>query len=81
VFLAGIVVASVVVLFTLGLLAPRLSKKTQWKLDDKLVDAAGEARHVPGRAGSWLAKPFTSSKKATDKSSSAGRKTRFKLPF
>ena len=78
---AGIVVAAVLVLFVLGLLAPRLSKKAQGKLDTKLEDAAREALKAPGRFGRWLAEPFLESEKAADKSSSAGRKTRFKLPF
>src|SRR2546423_114903 len=50
-------------------------------IDRALQDAAGTAVEAPGHAGTWLAKPFRRSRKAADKSSKAGRKTRFKLPL
>jgi hypothetical protein len=40
--------------------------------------AAGTA---PGRLGRWLQKPFSSSRKAADKSAAKGREGRRKLPF
>jgi hypothetical protein len=39
------------------------------------------AHHAPGKLGKWLAKPFQSSRKATSKSASTGRKGRGKLPL
>jgi hypothetical protein len=78
---AGLIVVAVVVLFLLGFVAPHLSEKEQYRLDKLLVKGAGEARHVPGKVGDWLAKPFTTSRKAADKSSTTGRKVRWKLPF
>ena len=39
------------------------------------------ASHAPGKLGRWLAKPFQSSRRAADKSASAGRRGRSKVPF
>jgi len=41
-------------------------------------NVAGKA---PGPLGRWLRKPFSSSQKAADKSASAGRKGRSKMPL
>ena len=43
--------------------------------------ASGPPGKAPGRLGRWLQKPFGKSRKAVHKSGSAGRRTRFKLPF
>lgn len=69
------------VLFTLGVAAPRTSRRAQRAVDKRLETLQGEAQRAPGRLGKWLAKPFGRSEKATNKSARAGRKTRFKLPF
>lgn len=70
-----------VVLFVIGLVAPRRSRKAQRVVLKKLEMLQGEAGRAPGRIGKWLAKPFGKSEQATNKSARAGRKTRFKLPF
>jgi hypothetical protein len=36
---------------------------------------------APGKLGTWLAKPFSTSRKATNKSASKGRQGRGKLPL
>jgi hypothetical protein len=79
--LAGIIVAAAVALFLLGFVAPHLSEKEEYRLDRLLVKGASEARHVPGKAGDLLAKPFTTARKAADKSTAEGRKARWRLPF
>lgn len=70
-----------VVVFVLGILMPRLSSRVQHGGDRALGEGAREAGKAPGRLGRWLRKPFGSSRKAVDKSGSAGRRTRSKLPF
>ena len=75
------VAAAVIVLFVLAFLAPRLSWWPQKGVDKALTSGALEAGKAPGKAGRWLPKPFTKSREATDKSASAGRKSRAKLPF
>lgn len=70
-----------VVLFVIGVVAPRSSRQAQRAVNKGLATLQGEAARAPGRLGKWLAKPFGTSEKATNKSARAGRKTRFKLPF
>lgn len=70
-----------VVLFVIGLVAPKRSRKVQRAVDRKLDTLQGESARAPGRLATWLAKPFGKSEKATNKSARAGRKTRSKLPF
>jgi hypothetical protein len=65
--------------FVLGLLVPRLSGRVQGS-GDKALSAGGRgAGKAPGRLGRWFSKPFFSSRRAVDKSGSAGRRTRSKL--
>jgi len=78
--LAAIIVVCVVLL-VLGFLVPRLSTKPQQGVDKALGSGARGASHAPGRLGRWLSKPFSTSRKAADKSASAGRRGRGKLPF
>lgn len=77
--LIGVVVAICVVLFVLALLAPRLSRKPQGAVDRGFGAAARASSHAPGPLGRWLQKPFRSSRRAADKSASAGRKTHQKV--
>ena len=77
----GAIVGVCVLLFVLALLAPRLSRKPQRGVDRTLTAGESVAGTAPGKAGRWLAKPFSTSRKAADKSAGAGRKSRFKLPF
>jgi hypothetical protein len=49
---------------------------------DSVLGTGGKgAGKAPGKLGDWLRKPFDSSRKATNKSASKGRKGRSKLPF
>ncbi len=70
-----------VVLFVIGVVAPRSSRKVQRTVDAKLETLQGEAARAPGTLGKRLAKPFGKSQQATNKSARARRRTRFKLPF
>jgi hypothetical protein len=75
------VIAVCVVLLVLAFLLPRLSVFPQRGVDKTLGAGQQGASHAPGKLGRWLQKPFSSSRKATNKSASAGRKGRGKLPF
>ena len=77
--LIGIVVAICVILFVLALLAPRVSRKPQAAVDSSFGAGARAASYAPGPLGRWLPKPFRSSRRAADKSASAGRKARQKV--
>jgi hypothetical protein len=78
--IAGII-AACVVLFVLALLAPRLSIWPQKGVSRTLGAGARTGGKAPGVAGRLLSKSFSTSRKATNKSASAGRQTRGKLPF
>lgn len=72
--LVGIVVVAVVVLFLLGLFAPRLSRRLQRHLDTDLEHGEELAlKDVPGRAGRWVARSLGLSEKVVDRTSEAGR--------
>ncbi len=73
--LIGIVVAAVVVLFLLGLFAPRLSRRVQRHADVDLEKAQGVVGKAPGPLGRWFAKSLGETEKATDATSRAGRHT------
>jgi hypothetical protein len=79
--LIGVLVGVCVLLFVLALLAPRLSIWPQKGVDKTLAAGQHTGSKAPGKAGRWLAKPFSKSRKATNKSASAGRKSRWKLPI
>jgi Family of unknown function (DUF6411) len=78
--IAGII-AFCVLLFFVALLFPRLSRKLERGGDAPLGAGQHAASHAPGKLGRWLQKPFGTSRKAVHKSGSAGRRSRFKLPF
>ena len=69
-----------VVLLVLAFLLPRLSQGPQKGVDKSLGLGESGASKAPGALGRWLQKPFSSSRKATNKSASAGRKGRGKMP-
>jgi hypothetical protein len=79
--LIGGVIAFCVLLFVLALLAPRASEWLQLTGDKSLLAGERGAGKAPRPLARWLRKPFRSSRKAVDKSGSAGRRTRFKLPL
>ena len=80
-FVFLIALMACVLLFVAGFIAPQLSKKPQYRIDKLLAKATGKATNAPGPLRKVIAKPFGKSEKATNKSASAGRKARFKLPF
>jgi hypothetical protein len=78
--IAGVMVACVVLL-VLAFLFPRLSRHPQRGGDAVLSVPHRAAGKAPGALGRWLSKPFASSRKAFNKSGSAGRRGRSKLPL
>lgn len=78
--IAGIIVVCVILL-VLAFLLPRLSQGPQKGVDKTLGLGQKGASTAPGKLGQWLQKPFSSSRKATNKSASKGREGRGKLPL
>lgn len=78
--IAAIVVVCIVLL-VLAFLAPRLSRHPQRGVDRVIGGGQRGASTAPGPLGRWLQKPFSSSRKATNRSAAAGRKGRGKLPL
>ena len=77
--LIGAIVVVCVFLFLLALVAPRLSIWPQKGVDRTLATGARTGGKAPGIAGRLFAKSFNKSRRATDKSAAAGRKSRGKL--
>jgi Family of unknown function (DUF6411) len=78
--IAGIVVVCILLL-VLAFLAPRLSRHPQRGVDKSLSVGQSASATLPGFLGRWAQKPFSSSRKATNKSASKGREGRGKLPL
>ena len=77
-----VVIAGVcVLLLLLAFLLPRLSNHPQRGVDRTLGVGQSTAGTAPGFLGRWLQKPFGSSRRATNKSASMGRRARGKLPL
>jgi uncharacterized protein DUF6411 len=76
----GVIVAVCLVLLVLGFLLPRWSSRPQHAVDRTLGSGGRLAGKAPGRLGHWLRKPFTSSRRAADKSAAMGRRGRQKMP-
>ena len=74
------IVGICIVLLVLGFLVPRLSRGPQRGVDKSLGVGQRAGAKAPGPLGRLLQKPFSSSRKAADKSASAGRRGRGKLP-
>ena len=70
-----------VLLLVLAFLLPRLSIWPQRGVDRGLGAGERAGSQAPGVLGRLLPKPFRSSRRATDKSASLGRRGRSKLPF
>lgn len=79
--LIAAIVAVCIVLLILAFLLPRLSSYPQRGVDKTLTGGQHGAAHAPGRLGRWLQKPFSSSRKAADKSAALGRRGRGRLPL
>jgi len=79
--LIGGIIAVCVVLLVLAFVVLRLSQGPQRGVDKSLGVGQRAGGSAPGKLGEWLQKPFSSSRKATNKSASKGREGRGKLPF
>jgi hypothetical protein len=77
----GIIVGICVLLLVLGFLAPRLSRGPQRGVDATLGAGQRTGGKAPGLLGRLFSKSFGTSRKATNRSASAGRKGRGKLPL
>lgn len=77
--IAAIVVVCVLLL-VLAFLAPRLSRHPQRGVSKTLGVGEQAGGKLPGVLGRFARKPFSKSRKATDKSASAGRRGRGKMP-
>jgi Family of unknown function (DUF6411) len=77
----GAIVAVCVVLLILGFLVPRLSRGPQEGVDRTLGVGQRAGGRAPGPIGRLFSKSFGTSRKATNKSASTGRKARGKLPL
>ncbi|MFN8149939.1 MAG: DUF6411 family protein [Solirubrobacterales bacterium] len=78
--IAGII-AICIILAILAFLLPKTSIWPQKGVDKTLSVPQQGASKAPGKLGQWLQKPFSSSRKATNKSASKGREGRSKLPL
>jgi hypothetical protein len=65
----------------LGFLVPRLSDHAKHGTDKGFAAGQRAGSKAPGPLGSFLTKSLGKSQNATTKSHSAGKRTRFKLPF
>jgi Family of unknown function (DUF6411) len=77
----AIVVGVCIVLLILGFLTPRLSRHPQRGVSKAFGAGGRAAGTAPGPLGRWLRKPFDTSNKAANRSASAGRRGRSKLPL
>ena len=77
----GIVAGVCVLLLILAFLVPRLSRGPQRGVDRTLGVGQRAGGKAPGPLGKLFSKPFSSSRKATNKSAAKGRKARGKTPM
>jgi hypothetical protein len=77
----AIIVVVCVVLLILAFLLPRLSRHPQRGVDRTLGVGQSAGSKAPGIIGRLFSKSFGTSRKATNRSASAGRKGRGKLPL
>ena len=76
----AVIVGICVLLLILAFLLPRLSRYPQRGVDRTLGVGQRAGGSAPGPLGRLLRKPFSSSRKATNRSASTGRRARTKLP-
>ena len=76
-----VIVGVCVVLLVLAFLVPRLSRGPQRATDRTLGVGQSAGGKAPGPLGRLFQKPFSSSRKAVNKSGSTGRRARWKLPL
>jgi hypothetical protein len=77
----AVIIGICVLLMLLAFVAPRLSAHPQRGVTKALGEGARAAGKAPGGLGRWLSKPFRTSSRAANKSASAGRRGRGKLPL
>jgi hypothetical protein len=77
----AVIIGVCVVLAVLAFLLPRMSWWPQKGVDRTLGTGQSAASNLPGKAGELAQKPFSSSRKAADKSAQKGREGRGKLPI
>jgi hypothetical protein len=77
----GVVVAICILLAILGFLVPRLSNHARRGSDKGFSMGQRAGSKAPGPIGRLLSKSFGKSRQAADKSHSAGKTARQKLPF
>ena len=77
----GAVIAACIVLLVLAFVFPKLSWWPQRGGDKTLSVGQRGAGKAPGKLGQWFQKPFSQSRKAFNKSGSAGRQGRGKMPL
>ena len=77
----GAIIAVCIILAILAFLVPKLSHGPQRGVDKTLGVGQRGGSKAPGPLGRLAQKPFSSSRKATNKSASKGREGRSKLPF
>jgi hypothetical protein len=75
------IVAVCILLLVLGFLVPRLSFGPQRGVDRTLGAGQRAGGKAPGPIGKLFSKGFGTSRKATNKSASTGRKARRKMPL
>jgi uncharacterized protein DUF6411 len=77
----AIIVGVCVVLLILAFLLPRLSRRPERGVDRTLGVGQTAGGKAPGPVGRLFSKGFGSSRRATNKSASTGRRARGKLPL
>jgi hypothetical protein len=77
----GAIIGVCLILLILGFLVPRLSSGPQRGVDRTLGAGQRAGGKAPGVLGRLFQKPFSSSRKATNRSANAGRRGRAKSPF
>jgi len=77
----GVVVAICILLAILGFLVPRLSNHARRGSDKGFSMGQRAGSKAPGPIGRLLSKSFGKSQQAADKSHSAGKTARDKMPF
>lgn len=77
--LVAAVIAFCLVLLVLAFLAPRLSRYFQAAGEKPMQVGQQAGGKAPGKFGKWLQKPFSTSRKAMQKSGAKGREGRAKV--
>jgi len=79
--LIGAIIVICIILAVLAFVVPRLSRGPQRGVDRTLGVGQSAGAKAPGPLGRLFQKPFSSSRKATNKSAAKGREGRSKMPL